>query len=314
VGDLEPDDLQENEAVVFHLLGKVSASPDYAATEADTLEFIHGLQTREGRPQRLFDELRHKHLLMIGTGFPDWLARFFLRVAKSDRLWMQREKMEVLADENVRADERLIFFLNHFSRETSVFTEGGPVQFVNVLYERWKERQARLSGTGAALPAAATDGAGPEIEPGSIFISYAREDFPAASRLRERLEAAGLDVWFDQRELRVGDAYEEMIRRHIRKSALFIPVISRHTDDDKPRFFRKEWHWAVQRLPEFTGTSRPFILPVIIDDLRIGEARVPDEFRTLHKANAPAGEPAEEFVDRLRQIVRDVRKRERTAI
>ena len=32
---------------------------------------------------------------------------------------------------------------------------------------------------------------------GAIFISYAREDLAAVQELKARLDAAGLNVWFD---------------------------------------------------------------------------------------------------------------------
>ena len=40
----------------------------------------------------------------------------------------------------------------------------------------------------------------------AIFLSYASEDAEAARRICEALRAAGLTVWFDQNELRGGDA------------------------------------------------------------------------------------------------------------
>jgi TIR domain-containing protein len=38
-----------------------------------------------------------------------------------------------------------------------------------------------------------------------VFLSYASEDVAAAQRIVERLEAAGIEVWFDQNEMRGGD-------------------------------------------------------------------------------------------------------------
>src|SRR6185436_15140234 len=56
--DLDPGGVAAaDRAIVFHLFGKLSAVPDYAVTEEDTLEFIHTLQNEAKRPQRLFDEL-----------------------------------------------------------------------------------------------------------------------------------------------------------------------------------------------------------------------------------------------------------------
>ena len=46
----------------------------------------------------------------------------------------------------------------------------------------------------------------------AIFISYAREDAVAADRIAEALRSHGLEVWFDQDELRGGEAWDQKIR------------------------------------------------------------------------------------------------------
>ena len=64
---------------------------------------------------------------------------------------------------------------------------------------------------------------------GAVFLSYASQDADAAQRICEALRAAGLEVWFDQSELRGGDAWDQKIRRELHDCALFMPVISAHT-------------------------------------------------------------------------------------
>ena len=60
--------------VVYHLLGRVSASPTYVISDEDLLEFICGLQSEHLAPEKLFHELEHSHLLLIGGNFTNWLA------------------------------------------------------------------------------------------------------------------------------------------------------------------------------------------------------------------------------------------------
>ena len=43
--------------VVYHLLGKLSATPAYAVTQEDVIEFFHSLQSDTRRPVQLFHEL-----------------------------------------------------------------------------------------------------------------------------------------------------------------------------------------------------------------------------------------------------------------
>ena len=40
----------------------------------------------------------------------------------------------------------------------------------------------------------------------AVFLSYASEDAEAARRICDALRSAGIEVWFDQSELRGGDA------------------------------------------------------------------------------------------------------------
>jgi hypothetical protein len=51
----------------------------------------------------------------------------------------------------------------------------------------------------------------------AVFLSYASQDAEAAQRICDALRAAGIDVWFDQSELRGGDAWDQSIRRHIKE-------------------------------------------------------------------------------------------------
>ena len=64
----------------------------------------------------------------------------------------------------------------------------------------------------------------------AVFVSYASEDGEAASRIASALRAAGLEVWFDQSELRGGDAWDRQIRKQIRECALFVPIISAQSE------------------------------------------------------------------------------------
>ncbi|MSU48527.1 MAG: hypothetical protein EXS37_05440 [Opitutus sp.] len=64
--DIAVDARQSGTPTVFHLLGKMSASPDYVITEEDTLEFFTAIQSESKRPNVLLDELKTSHLLLIG--------------------------------------------------------------------------------------------------------------------------------------------------------------------------------------------------------------------------------------------------------
>ncbi len=65
---------------------------------------------------------------------------------------------------------------------------------------------------------------------GAVFLSYASQDAEAAQRICEALRAAGVEVWFDRNELRGGDTWDLQIKKQIHDCALFIPLISAHTN------------------------------------------------------------------------------------
>src|SRR5476651_118755 len=98
----------------------------------------------------------------------------------------------------------------------------------------------------------------------AVFLSYAREDTAAAQRIAEALRSHGVEVWFDQSELRGGDAWDQKIRGQIRTCALFLPVISTHTHDRSEGYFRLEWKLAVERT-HLMRDGVPFLVPVVID-------------------------------------------------
>ena len=66
---------------------------------------------------------------------------------------------------------------------------------------------------------------------GAVFLSLALQDAEAATRICHALRAAGIEVWLYTSGLRGGDAWDQEIRRQIRDCALFIPVISQHTQE-----------------------------------------------------------------------------------
>jgi tetratricopeptide (TPR) repeat protein len=137
----------------------------------------------------------------------------------------------------------------------------------------------------------------------AVFLSYASQDAETAHRLCNALRAVGIEVWFDQSELRGGDAWDASIRRQIKNCALFIPVISRNTHARDEGYFRLEWKLAVDR-SHLIAADRAFLLPVVVDDTSDREERVPDRFREVQWTRAPAGDPPADFVQRVARLTR----------
>jgi hypothetical protein len=287
---------------VYQLFGRASASTDYVVTEEDTLELLHSLQSETRQPPILFDALKENHLLLLGCGFTDWLARFFLRTLANQRLLPPRETSEFVIDRRSLEDAGLNLFLQHL--ETELFPSGNPVEFVDELHRRWRERNP-VTGISAAPPA--PDGR--MMEPGAIFLSYASEDREEVEATRTALTEAGLDVWFDQGDLLPGDAWDQKIRDNIRRCSLFVPFLSRNAQRRYEGYFRREWKWANDRALGM-DESFPFIHPIVLDDLPHGAPGIPEIFWTRHCQRFSGGRPTPEFISRAREIIRDLRLRE----
>jgi hypothetical protein len=254
---------------VFQLFGRLSAVPEYVVTDEDALEFVHCLQSETRRPAVLFQQLGQKRLLLIGSCLSDWLTRFFLRISKPEPFALRRAGDYLV---NAQQPGDLVVFLQHFYGKTTIFPQT-PAAFVQELHERWLARNGsnRVSDVRALTARAA-------MPRGAVFVSYASEDRRAAAAICEALEAAGVDAWFDVKDVEPGDGYDRKIRRSIEDSSLFVAIISRHVLTDERRFFRKEWEYA-REVSKMIKPGTRFLVPVVIDDTRIDDAGIPDEFR-----------------------------------
>jgi TolB-like protein/Flp pilus assembly protein TadD len=136
----------------------------------------------------------------------------------------------------------------------------------------------------------------------AVFISYASQDAEAAQKLCGALRAAGIEVFLDQGELRGGDAWDHKIKREIHDCALFIPIVSQHTQERLEGYFRYEWNLAIERIHHM-AQQKPFLVPVVIDGTRDQEAFVPDAFRAVQWTRLPAGETPPAFVERIKCLL-----------
>jgi hypothetical protein len=140
-------------------------------------------------------------------------------------------------------------------------------------------------------------------DPGkAVFLSYASQDADAAGRICEALRAAGIEVWFDQSELRGGDAWDRQIRKQIHDCALFVPVISAHSDARHEGYFRREWRLAVERAGDM-AEDVAFLLPVVVENTPDATARVPDRFREVQWSRLSDGQTTPAFVERVRRLL-----------
>ena len=137
---------------------------------------------------------------------------------------------------------------------------------------------------------------------GAVFLSYASQDAEAAQRICAALRSAGIEVWFDQSELRGGDAWDRRIRKQIHDCALFVCVISAHSDARHEGYFRREWRLAVERSGDM-AEDVAFLLPVVVDSTPDATARVPDRFREVQWSRLLDGQTSPAFVARVQRLL-----------
>ncbi len=140
----------------------------------------------------------------------------------------------------------------------------------------------------------------------AVFLSYASQDAEAARRICDALRTAGVEVWFDQSELRGGDAWDAKIRKEIKECALFVPIISARTEARGEGYFRLEWKLADERTA-LIAKGLPFLLPLAIDDTIETDALVPDSFRAVQwmrmRGSASAESDHAAFIAQVRRLL-----------
>jgi TolB-like protein len=167
-----------------------------------------------------------------------------------------------------------------------------PLQ--GILPEVVQDQEARM-GEESPKPTASTP-------TGAVFLSYASHDAEAAQRICAALRSVGVEVWFDQSELRGGDVWDRQIRKQIHDCALFVPVISARSDARREGYFRREWKLAVDRTVDM-AEDVAFLLPVVIDSTPDATARVPDRFREVQWSRLPDGQTSPAFIERVHRLL-----------
>ncbi len=100
-----------------------------------------------------------------------------------------------------------------------------------------------------------------------VFISHSAKDKPAVRELAERLRKEGLRVWFDEWEIKPGDAILLKIQEGLEQSRTLVLLMSQHALASEWATF--EHHSVLFRDP--TNQQRRFI-PVRLDDAEIRDA------------------------------------------
>ena len=296
----EPQDLPDvlPGSLLYYILGNYNTYPDFAVWEEDYMEFICGLEEARDNLKNLFRTLKNRFLLLLGSPSEDWIVRFFLRVARQQRL-SDRHQRDYLADVLADLGEPMIFFFDRVIGATRIIP-GEPGIFVQELARRWRQGPSSPADSAEELLRRMPE----EMPPGAVFISYSSEDLAAASALAYGLATAGVPVWLDKQRLRVGDNFERSLEHAVKDGcSFFISLISAATEADASRYFHKERAWAANRQVD----GFVFYLPVIIDDTAAPKLE-PACFGKIHREHLKGGKISREFAQRVLRLVEEYRQ------
>ena len=312
----------QRQPLIFHLLGKLPTPREFVICEDDMLEFAHALQDTQRQPVALFAEMRKHHLLILGCGFSDWLARFFLRSMRSDEFTTESNYSSYLVGGQTGYDERLRNYLHEFSADHKTYPSTDDkilampaTDFVLELARRWNVAHPQPSSTAAVSAAGSITSPSATTtlpEYGAVFISFSSKNRALVTNMAQQLSANGVEVWLDSKDLQAGDAWNLRIERAIARCSLFLAVISQESidPDQRDRYFWYEWNLANDRARHH-APDLPFIIPVLVDDTEF--ERLPDvlhrSFTDKQGKHMPGGQITPEFAERLRNLQRDYRRR-----
>lgn len=131
-----------------------------------------------------------------------------------------------------------------------------------------------------------------------VFISHASEDKDEVVRpLAEALKTGGLDVWFDEFELKIGDSLRQKIDRGLAKSRFGVVVLSGD-------FFRKGWtNYELDGLVTRAVSGEQVLLPIWHN---ITKAEVIDYSPSLADklARNTATHTVEEIAEEIIEVIR----------
>ncbi|GAB5520308.1 MAG: hypothetical protein RhofKO_25590 [Rhodothermales bacterium] len=122
-----------------------------------------------------------------------------------------------------------------------------------------------------------------------VFISYSRADKDTARRLTHDLESAGIDVWYDEFQLKAGDPILHSIREAIERANVLLVLVSANSIESK-------WvNIEVREAFEKRGyTGVPAIIPI-----RIDSAEPPPFLQSIRYVDLRA-----DYDEGLRQLLR----------
>ena len=131
-----------------------------------------------------------------------------------------------------------------------------------------------------------------------VFISYSSKDDAVAEKIASYLERAGLDVWYDKREIMPGDNWGEKVGQGLRESDAMVVLVSEGAPGSE--FMRRDVEFALSQKP-----FRRRVVPVFVGNFRNSQDDIPWIFDRLQSINLKETGGNEEELKQLAQVLKD---------
>ncbi|MDX6500157.1 MAG: hypothetical protein QOG23_3417 [Blastocatellia bacterium] len=132
-----------------------------------------------------------------------------------------------------------------------------------------------------------------------VFISYAHNDERLAAKVVSYLEKAGLDAWYDKREIMPGDNWADKIAQGLKESDAMVVLLTANALDSE----------SVRRDIDYALSQKPFkrrLIPVIVGDSEnFPSHRIPWIFNHLQTIKLVDNGKDEEQLEQIAQVLKD---------
>lgn len=145
-----------------------------------------------------------------------------------------------------------------------------------------------------------------------VFLSYSRRDIGIVRRLKSKLEDRGLKVWFDKTDIPEGESWEAKIRKGIKNTRIFVPILSKNIEEEYmvPHEYRTEWNIACEIAEKMGG--RKFIWPLAEKgfDFDREQTKLPKQIHDINASEYNIADDFSDFVEKIKETVEDLKLEE----